>query len=149
MELAKRGIVLDACLVAGVSRTTAYEWKNTDPEFAAVWDEALETAADVLEAETWRRAVEGTRKPVIGRVAKDQDGILEDENGEPLYLREYSDTLMVKLLGARRPEKFRERTREDPTPPIEWERVSEADQVAFLEGRITLADVIRRQQPRV
>lgn len=29
-------------------------------------------------------------------------------------------------------------------PPIDWDRVSEADQVAFLEGKLTLIDVLKR-----
>lgn len=140
-ELAQRGIVQDAAMVAGLSRQSFYEWRNNDPEFAADWDEALEIANDALEREAWRRAVEGVDKPLIGRVGKDQDGVIE-------IVKEYSDTLMVKLLAARRPEKFRERTRDEPLPPVDWERVSEADQVAFIEGKISLADVIKRQQPR-
>jgi phage terminase small subunit len=42
-----------------------------------------------------------------------------------------------------------ERTRAEPDgPPIDWDRVSEDDQIAFLEGRLTLADVAKRLQPR-
>jgi hypothetical protein len=101
-ELAQRGIVLDACAVAGVARPTVYEWRGADPEFAKAWEDALEIAADVLEREAWRRAVEGVDKPLIGRVGKDKDGVITT-------VKEYSDTLMGRLLGARRPEKFRER----------------------------------------
>lgn len=36
----------------------------------------------------------------------------------------------------------------EPGPPVDWSRVSEADQVAFLDGKLSLADVLKRQQPR-
>lgn len=29
-------------------------------------------------------------------------------------------------------------------PPVDWDRVSDADQVAFLEGKLTLIDVLKR-----
>lgn len=108
-ELRRRGNVSDAARKAGVGRSTVYEWKAAEPDFAAAWDEAVEWAIDRMESEAYRRAVEGTKKPVIGRVGKDEDGILSDEQGKPLYLLEYSDTLMNTLLKAHRPEKYRER----------------------------------------
>ena len=59
------GVVRDACAAASVGRTTAYRVRNSDPEFAAAWDEALEDAADLLEIEAIRRARTGVREPVI------------------------------------------------------------------------------------
>lgn len=50
----------------------------------------------------------------------------------------------AKLLGIDAPEK----RREEPTPPIDWTRVPDEIQVAFLEGQITLADVVKHLQPR-
>lgn len=101
-ELAKRGNVSEACRAAEVPRSTAYQWKAADEAFAAAWNEALEVACDAMEGEAWRRAVEGTEEPVYGRVGKDKDGQIGT-------VRKYSDTLMVKLLQAHRPEKYRER----------------------------------------
>lgn len=109
-ELALRGNVSDACRAAGIERRqTAYEWRDADSDFAAQWNEALDIAIDAMEREAHRRAFEGMVKPVIGRVAKDQDGIVTDGNGERLYIREYSDGLATLLLKAHRPEKYRER----------------------------------------
>ena len=79
-----------------------YQWRAADADFAAAWDEALETAADRLEGEAWRRGVEGVDEPVFGRVAKDTDGQIG-------VIRKYSDAMLDRLLKARRPEKFRER----------------------------------------
>jgi hypothetical protein len=109
-ELARRGNVSDAARKAGAGRRTVYQWREAEEGFAAAWDEALEVAIDRLESEAWRRAVEGVKKPIIGRVGKDEDGILTDDKGRPLYLQEYSDSLMNTLLKAHRPEKYRERS---------------------------------------
>ncbi len=53
---------------------------------------------DILEAEAFRRAVEGVEKPV---------GWYKGEPGG--YVREYSDVLLMFQLKALRPEKCRER----------------------------------------
>ena len=101
-ELAARGNVSAAAAAAGLSRVTFYEWRNADADFAAAWDAALETAIDAMELEARRRAVEGVQKPIVGRIGKDQDGIIT-------YVTEYSDQLMTLLLKAHRPDKYRER----------------------------------------
>lgn len=108
-ELAQRGIVQDACAAAGLSRGWFYTERAADADFAAAWDAALDEANDRIEREAYRRAVEGIEKPVIGRVDKDQDGIISDGDGNPLYIREYSDQVLLRLLGARRPAVWRER----------------------------------------
>lgn len=108
-KLAVRANISDACAAAAIARSTVYAWRDEDAAFAQAWDDALETAIDAMEREAHRRAFEGTRKPVIGRVGKDEDGILRDEDGAVLYVREYSDSLAALLLKAHRPEKYRER----------------------------------------
>lgn len=118
MELAVRGNISDSAKAAGVSRRVVYEWRAADPEFAALWDEALDTAIDAMEREAHRRAFEGTRKPVIGRIGKDEDGIVTDRAGNELYLLEYSDSLATLLLKAHRPEKYRERQQIEHTGEI-------------------------------
>lgn len=92
------GTVHGACEAAGIGRTTAYQARNADPEFAAAWDEAYDAGTEVLEAEAYRRGVTGyPGRPVTFR-------------GEVVAeITEYSDTLMLALLKARRPEKYRER----------------------------------------
>jgi AcrR family transcriptional regulator len=108
-ELAQRGIVQDAAAAAGVGRSTVYQWRGEDAAFAAAWDVAIERAADALEREAWRRGVEGVPEPVIGRVDRDLDGVVTGPDGQPLYIRKYSDALLTTMLKARRPEKFREK----------------------------------------
>jgi hypothetical protein len=58
-ELSLWGNVARACRMAKVSRTAAYHARETDAEFRAKWDEALEIACDGLEEEARRRAVVG------------------------------------------------------------------------------------------
>lgn len=95
--LASFGTVRHACEAADVGRSTVYEWREEDADFAAAWDAALEEAADTLEREAMRRAAEGVDKPVF------QGGALVG------FVREYSDTLLIFLLKGLRPEKYRER----------------------------------------
>ena len=85
-----------AAKAAGINRTYAYKLKSEDDEFAAAWDEAVESSTDAAEAEAFRRAVKGTVKPVF-HMGKKVGGI-----------REYSDTLLIFLLKAHRPEKYRD-----------------------------------------
>src|SRR5574337_1699712 len=67
------------------------------PDFSAAWDAALELGTDSLEDEAVRRAHEGTLKPVY-------------QGGKKVgTIREYSDTLLIFMLKARRPERFKER----------------------------------------
>jgi len=102
--LAETGIVSAAVAIAGTSRTRVYELRKHDPGFASAWDDAEEQAADGLEAEAWRRAVDGVPEPLVsaGRVVRDDDG-------QPLAIRRYSDNLLLALLKARRPERFKDR----------------------------------------
>jgi hypothetical protein len=92
-----------ACKLVKVGRRTVYHRKKADPVFAQDLAEALEDAADRLEREAWRRAVEGVERPVFGSGGK---GVGTVEVGT---VREYSDTLLIFLLKAHRPEKFRDR----------------------------------------
>jgi hypothetical protein len=102
--LADTGIVSVAVEIAGTSRTRVYELRKCDTLFAQAWEEAEQQAADALEAEAWRRAVDGVAEPLVssGRVVRDDDG-------QPLAIRRYSDTLMLAPLKARRPERFKDR----------------------------------------
>jgi len=96
-ELAKGRSVQGACDVAGFGRTTVYERRANDAAFAASWDAAYEAGSDVLEDEMRRRALDGVEKGIYHqgvRIATE---------------RQYSDTMLIFALKARRPEKYRER----------------------------------------
>ena len=81
---------------AGVARQVVYRARDSSATFRADWDEALEEARELLEAEARRRAAIGVDEPVFyqGQVVG--------------HIRKYSDNLLMFLLKAHWPEKFRE-----------------------------------------
>lgn len=85
--LRNSGNVRASCQAAKISREAAYSARANAPEFAAEWDSALEDAIDVLEATARQRA------------------------------QASSDTLLIFLLKAHRPEKYRETTRQEISGP--------------------------------
>jgi hypothetical protein len=54
--LAAQGTVSHAAQAAGVSRMTAYRWREVDREFASLWDEAHENAVDAVESVLYQTA---------------------------------------------------------------------------------------------
>ena len=86
--------------------------RKEDPAFAAAWDSAIEDGTDLLEDEARRRALEGVEELIVtmGKIARNDDGT-------PLLVRRLSDTLMLALLKARRPEKYRERVSAEHSGP--------------------------------
>jgi hypothetical protein len=85
--LSRTCCVSQACDVAGVSRNTAYDHKARFPKFAAYWDMAIEISVESLEKMARSRA-------------------LTSEDPQ-------SHTLLMFLLKAHRPEKYRD----NYTPP--------------------------------
>ena len=79
--LTEQGNVRSACLVAGVTRQAAYKQRSQNADFAKAWDDALDDACDTLEQVAWQRATET------------------------------SDVLLMFLLKAHRPDKYRENSR--------------------------------------
>lgn len=57
--LTENGTVYHAALAAGISRQTAYRWREDDLEFADLWDEAIENAVDAVENTVYKRALGG------------------------------------------------------------------------------------------
>ena len=92
--LRETGNVSAAARRASTSRSVCYGRRRRDAGFAAAWEDALEEAADRLEMEAFRRAVDGVGEDrffgghVVGEVTR------------------YSDALLMFLLRARRPQRF-------------------------------------------
>ena len=104
-ELDRSGMVSHAAREIGIHRQRAYEHRAEDPDFAARWDETIERTTDVMEREAFRRAVAGVEKPVF-------------QGGQQVgNIREHSDTLLIFLLKARRPDTYRERHSVEHTGP--------------------------------
>ena len=94
--LANSGNVLVACKASGAGRATVYRHKDRFPRFRRAWDNAVEESTDILEAEARRRSVNGIDKPIFFK------------GKQVASVKEYSDTLLIFLLKAHRPEKFRD-----------------------------------------
>jgi|SRR5581483_3478559 len=92
-KLSEGETVVDAASSTDFDRATFYRWRDSDPKFAADWEIAYTHGTDALEAEAQRRGMAGVEKPIT--VA-----------GRREVIREYSDTLLIFLLKARRPDKY-------------------------------------------
>jgi hypothetical protein len=107
--LERTGNVTLAARAAGVSRNTPYEYRETHPDhpFVEEWEQAAEVSTDVLEAEARRRAQMGVAEPVFGSL-RNADGKVIGM-GQIGAVQKYSDTLLIFLLKAARPAKYRDR----------------------------------------
>jgi hypothetical protein len=116
-RFAECGNVTAAAKYARIHRDTAYERRKTDPEFAKQWHDAETSAVEGLELEAHRRAVKGVLRPVYH--AGKRVGLIH----------EYSDTLLIFLLKARKPETYRENARivhaSDAANPLEMKHTHE------------------------
>lgn len=100
-HLSENGLIKEACQYAGLSRLQVKRRIREDHEFRALYEEAYELGTDAIEDEATRRATIGTLEPVFfkgRRVAT---------------IRKKSDLLMMFILKARRPERFKD----NYTPP--------------------------------
>jgi len=98
---AQTGNVTHSAEMADIDRRTHYDWLASDPTYERAFLDAREQAADRLEEEARRRAVQGTLRPVFYKG--------EEVGG----IREYSDTLLIFLLKGVRPEKYAEHMKQD------------------------------------
>jgi hypothetical protein len=96
------GRVAEAAAIAGITRMMHYRKLETDPAYRQAFEAAEERAAQTLEDEAVRRAVEGVRHPVTykGKPVKLGRRIL--------YQIQYSDTLLIALLKRFRPALYRD-----------------------------------------
>lgn len=99
--LRREGVVSYAARSAKVSRQHVYLVREAEKEFAAAWDDAIEEATDGMEREAIRRATKGVKRHK--RYFFFGEEIAHD------VITEYSDSLLMFMLKANRPEKYRER----------------------------------------
>lgn len=108
---ARAGSVLGASHLTKIDRSYHYDWLKSDQEYQRDFLHAKAETIDRLEHELNRRAFVGIRKPVIYKgalqfePARDAKGnVKRDKRGQailstdPLFLREYSDTLLMFWL---------------------------------------------------
>lgn len=97
--------VTAACKKANWYQPGVYQLRKENAEFAEAWDLALEAGIGLLEQEALRRATIGRELPVV------------DGNGDIIRIERQppSDTLLMFLLRAKKPEVYRETYRYDVT----------------------------------
>lgn len=143
------GNITVGCDAAGVARSTFYAWRDIDPEFVAELVDARDEAADLLEIEARRRAVEG----VVRREKKAQqpDGTWVTSEIETVY----SDQLLMFLLKAARPETYRERSSVEVSGSVEHgtaitraHRDSLADRLAAFQAGADAGAEVERARAR-
>ena len=94
--LAQVGNLTKAAQMAGVNRKSHYWWLEKDPEYRELYQNALDSAIDLMEAEAWRRGVFGVDHNVYHKGRKIDT------------YKVHSDNLLMFLLKANRPDKFRD-----------------------------------------
>jgi hypothetical protein len=138
--LADTGSITSAVTAAGTSRTRVYELRKVDPAFAAAWDEAEEIAADRLENEARRRAVEGVSEPLVSA-----GKLVRDDVGQPVAMRRYSDPLLLALLRMHRPAR-RERPVRFALPTLR-SAADAANAMAGSPSQLLVAKSLRAKPP--
>lgn len=115
-----------AAKACGFTLRAFYNHYKSDEAFHDEWDEAVQESNGILEREAWRRALEGTEKPIMykGQVIGKE--------------REYSDRLLEFLLMGNMPEKYARNKMEitgkggTPLIPEQTNNIEIARRVAFL-----------------
>ena len=150
-----------ACAAVGISRQTAYEWRENDPDFEARWDQAKRVGVTALEDEAHRRAFDGIAEPVVHKgefsyqweAARDEMGdVIRDEQGAPKMvpavdadgkpqvktIQRYSDTLAIFLLKAHDP-KYRDSSKLELAGSLDLRNVPDEDleaEIAALAAQV-------------
>lgn len=96
-HLQSTGIVKKALDKSGLPVHVAYRLKKTDKDFAKAWDMAVDMSMDLLEGEAYRRAFKGVQEPVFRK------------DGQVGTVTKYSDQLLMFLMKAHDPAKYREK----------------------------------------
>jgi len=112
-----------------------------DATYPARFEEARQRAADLLEDEAVRRAVHGVRRPMLYR------GKQVYVQGEPVYQIAYSDELLIRLLEAWKPERYRRHTEQRNLMDVDWSTLSPAELDLIAEAH--LKKVLETDDPKV
>ncbi len=114
---AEFGQVRKACQEAGVSHSMHYEWLRQYPEYRSAFERMRDPVMDLMEDEAVRRAVEGVERPMT--IA-----------GKEVWVREFSDQLLMFLLKARNRRVFGDRS----------------DDTLKVEGELSIAQILRNRR---
>ena len=135
---AECGTVTHAAEIAGISRRMVQYWKKDDPEFAEAFRVAEEKAADRLEQEARRRAIEGVPEPVFYKGRKVGT------------VQKYSDTLLIFLLKGALPDKYKGKSTFEITGkgggPITADIRAEVSQLTPEERQQRIAELLKKRE---
>jgi len=122
-----------AAAAAKVPREHHYDWKNRDATYRAAFEAVQDQAAQRLEDEAVRRALEGVKRPMFyrGKAVKTGRG----RSARTVYEVEYSDQLLITLLKRFRPALYREHTTTEVLGSIELIERLEAGRQRVFEMR--------------
>lgn len=113
----------------GISMTTLYDHLKRDQEFAEAFEDALQAFIDEnMFGPALKRARDGVEKPIIGGRYKDEVVATE---------RVYSDSLMLAMLRAHRPE-FKEKS--DSAGGGSWGAVGQSGVMVIPSAPSTAAE---------
>lgn len=128
-----------AALAAGIELRELRRWQAEDVRFAERMADALDQGTDLLEDEVFRRAVTGIETPIVNRKTGEIEG----------YSTKYSDTLLLRLLGARHPSRWREAARAGtPADPDRPDAAPVDLSDLTLEEQRTFRDLLARAETR-
>lgn len=77
-------IVAMACKAAGISRVTAYHWRNQDEAFRTEWDSALEDGWDGVEEKALSMAKDGSERMIELLLRGNKAKTYRETHGGPL-----------------------------------------------------------------
>jgi len=63
--LTQKYSVYHSCRAVGIGRSTAYQWRKDDKQFASDWEAALDDAVDALESSLYERAIKSDTTAAI------------------------------------------------------------------------------------
>lgn len=124
--------ITKAAKSVGISTRSVYNKKKADPEFAERLADAETEVQDKIEAEIWRRGVEGTDKPVMfqGKVV----GVI----------KEYSDRMLELLAKGHMPHRYADKLKQEITgkdgAPL-MDNIEVARRIAFILRKSQKKDV--------
>lgn len=119
------GVVKYACKTAVIGRSTFYDWRDRDENFKRCLAVFEEDANDTLEYAAYEQSVVGMEEPAVsmGQLVYEYNFDLDEEGkqkldnkGKPLMkrgkqtmIKKYSPQLLITLLKARMPEKYKDK----------------------------------------
>jgi len=125
--------VSESARIVGLDRKQHYEWLKADPRYRAAFEAEADQAAQSLEDEAVRRALDGVRRPMYYRGKPVRSG--RGRASRPVYEVEYSDQLLVLLLKRFRPQLYREHTVTEVSGSLDLVNQIEAGRRRVLEMR--------------